>query len=54
MTTVVDCAVCGGSGLMLARDPHVMPVDGSQDPWEMTECVLCDGTGVLQATDVAP
>lgn len=56
---LVKCAVCEGSGLVLARDPYVMPVDpgtrtwGGSVPgsWGMTECLLCEGTGILQATD---
>ncbi len=43
--TVAKCEVCGGTGLVLARDPKE-PDDGSDDPWQMTECPACDAAGM--------
>ncbi len=47
MTPTVKCEVCGGVGLVLAR--VVSPTE-----FESADCLACDGTGILQATDVAP
>ena len=42
MTRLVKCEVCGGVGLVLSRVV-------SSTEFESADCLLCEGTGVLQA-----